>query len=145
MEIFTIGFTRSTAERFFGRIKQAQIERLVDVRLNNRSQLAGFAKRDDLEYFLNELCNAEYVHQPILAPTQEILDAYKKNDGDWAEYEVQFMELMKQRKVESELDPSEFEKRSVLLCSEHTAEHCHRRLVLDYLEQHWPKFEVVHL
>ena len=145
MEMFTIGFTQSSAADFFGRVKQAGIRRLLDVRLNNRSQLAGFAKRDDLQFFLREICDADYQHEPLLAPTKEILDDYKKNGGAWADYEVSFMELMRQRKIESELSPSDFEQPTVLLCSEATAENCHRRLVLEYLQQHWNEVEVVHL
>lgn len=146
MEIFTIGFTKTTAENFFGRLKSHNIQRLLDVRLNNRSQLAGFAKRDDLAYFLRELMGAEYEHSPLLAPSQEILDAYKKKKFmTWQEYESRFIELMRDRRIEVELDPEEFEQRTVLLCSEDTAEHCHRRLVLEYLAEHWPNVQIVHL
>jgi len=94
VEIFTIGFTKSSAEHFFARLNEAGIKRLLDVRLNNRSQLAGFAKRDDLAYFLRELCDADYEHKPLLAPTQEILDAYKKNRGNWDDYVKYFLSLM---------------------------------------------------
>lgn len=145
MEIFTIGFTQSSAEHFFGRIRRAGVRRLVDVRLNNVSQLAAFAKRDDLAYFLRELCDAEYVHEPLLAPTQDILDAYKKHKGDWSVYEPQFLKLMEERHIEDELAPSDFETPSVLLCSEATPEHCHRRLVVEYLQRKWPKVRIVHL
>ena len=146
MEIFTIGFTQSSAEHFFGRIKQAGIRRLVDVRLNNSSQLAAFAKRDDLSFFLRELCEAEYVHEPLLAPTQEILDAFKKNKGDWAVYERAFLALLEQRQVEVALRREDFAAApSVLLCSEATPEHCHRRLVVEYLQQKWGEIDVVHL
>jgi uncharacterized protein (DUF488 family) len=145
MEIFTIGFTQSTAERFFSRLKQAGVRRLLDVRLNNRSQLAGFAKRDDLAYFLRELCQAEYRHEPLLAPTQELLDAYKKNGGDWAGYERQFLDLMCQRHIEREFAPQDFTISTALLCSEAAAEHCHRRLVVQYWQAHWPELKPVHL
>ena len=83
MEIFTIGFTKSSAAEFFGRLRIAGIRKLMDVRLNNRSQLAGFAKRDDLAFFLREICQADYEHQPLLAPNQEMLDEYKKNVTRW--------------------------------------------------------------
>ena len=145
MEIFTIGFTQSSAEHFFGRIKQAGIKRLVDVRLNNVSQLAAFAKRDDLMFFLRELCGVDYVHEPLLAPTQEMLDRYKKLKGEWSDYEREFLELLRQRKIETALTRSDFETPSVLLCSEATAEHCHRRLVVEYLQQKWDNIEIVHL
>jgi len=146
MEIFSIGFTKTTAEDFFGRLKTNDIERLLDVRLNNRSQLAGFAKKKDLTYFLRELVGATYEHAPLLAPSQEILDAYKKRGAmPWPEYEDRFRDLMRKRSIETALDRSSFEKRTVLLCSEATAEHCHRRLVGEYLAEHWGEVEIIHL
>jgi uncharacterized protein (DUF488 family) len=138
VEIYTIGFTQTTARDFFERLRKAGIRRLIDVRLNNVSQLAGFAKRDDLAYFLDELCGAQYVHEPLLAPTQELLDALKKRKGAWSDYEAQFNELMRERRIEEVLAPEFFAGPSVLLCSEATPEHCHRRLVLEYLEKAWP-------
>ena len=146
MEIFTIGFTRTTAEHFFGRLKSNRIERLLDVRLNNKSQLAGFAKRADLAYFLRELVGAEYEHAPLLAPTQDILDDFKKKgEMPWEEYERRFLKLLREREVESQLNPKQFSCRTVLLCSESTPEHCHRRLVAEYLREHWGEVEIVHL
>lgn len=146
MEIFTIGFTRSSAEDFFGRLRSHGIERLLDVRLSNSSQLAGFAKRDDLAYFLQELVGAEYEHAPLLAPTQEIFDSYKKkSEMPWREFEQSFLRLMAERRVEDELKRDDFEQRTALLCSEATPEHCHRRLVVEYLAGHWPGVVAVHL
>jgi uncharacterized protein (DUF488 family) len=145
MEIYTIGFTQTTAARFFGRLRQAGIRQLVDVRLNNASQLAGFAKRDDLEYFLSEICGARYEHVPLLAPTQDILDAYKKQKGRWDEYERRFLELMAERKIEAAIRPELFDAPTVLLCSEPTAERCHRRLVLEYLNSTWGNVQAIHL
>jgi uncharacterized protein (DUF488 family) len=145
VEVFTIGFTKTSAERFFGRLKDAGVRRLLDVRLNNTSQLAGWAKAADLPYFLRELCGAEYAHEPLLAPTQEMLDAYKKNGGDWADYEVLFLALMAERKIEEALPRSLFATPTALLCSEDTAHHCHRRLVVEYLEAKWGDLRVTHL
>jgi len=145
MEIYSAGFTKHGARRFFGTLKDLRIERLVDVRLNNTSQLASFAKRDDLEYFLEAIVGAEYVHEPSLAPTQELLDAYKKNNGDWGTYEKGFVDLMAERKVENLISRDLFKPRTLLLCSEHTAEHCHRRLVIDYLDAHWGDVHGIHL
>ena len=145
MEIFSIGFTQKSAAQFFTTIKSAGIRRLLDVRLNNTSQLAGFAKQADLAFFLKEICNANYEHEPLLAPTQEILDAFKKSKGAWSDYEQQFIALMRDRKIESALDPTSFTEPTVLLCSEPTAERCHRRLVLEYLQQHWQGISVTHL
>ena len=145
MEIYSIGFTQKSAGQFFGTLKAHRIERLLDVRLNNTSQLAGFAKQADLAYFLREICGAEYEHEPLLAPTQEMLDAYKKRKGDWGVYEAEFLTLMRERKVELALSRESFQKKTVLLCSELTAENCHRRLVLEYLQQRWEGISIHHL
>jgi len=145
MEIYTIGFAKKTAAQFFGALKAAGITRLVDVRLNNSSQLAGFTKRDDLPYFLQQICDAEYVHESQLAPTQEILDDFKKRKGSWEEYERRFLALMAERNIEETLPRELFEEPAVLLCSEPTAEHCHRRLVAQYLESKWGDIEIIHL
>lgn len=145
MEIYTIGFTQTTAERFFGRLKDAGVKRLLDVRLNNSSQLAGFAKAKDLPYFLWELIGARYEHEPLLAPTQHLLDEYKKKKGPWALYVDGFLQLMKQREIERVLDPADFQATTALLCSEAGPEHCHRRLACEYLAQHWRGLQVIHL
>ena len=145
MEIYTIGFTQSTAEDFFGRLKDAGVRRLLDVRLNNTSQLAGFAKARDLPYFLVELVGASYEHEPLLAPTQAILDAFKKQGGEWATYVRDFDALLAERRIETALDPADFATPTALLCSEARAEHCHRRLICEYLGRHWPGLEAIHL
>jgi uncharacterized protein (DUF488 family) len=145
MEVFTIGFTQKTAAEFFGLLRVNGIRRLIDVRLNNVSQLAGFAKREDLQFFLRELCGADYVHEPLLAPTQEMLDAYKKKKGSWEDYARDFLALMADRKIEDRLDRALFAVPATLLCSEPTPEHCHRRLVTDYLRSKWEDFPVKHL
>lgn len=145
MEIYSIGFTQSTAERFFGRLSAAGVTHLLDVRLNNVSQLAGFAKRDDLAFFVGKLCGATYTHEPLLAPSQELLDAYKKQKGIWADYKREFLALLARRHIETELDRTLFDKPTALLCSEPTADHCHRRLVLEYLQEKWGDIDIVHL
>ena len=145
MEIYTIGFTKKTAEKFFSILKGKLIRRLLDVRLNNVSQLSGFTKRDDLAFFLRTICNAEYLHEPLLAPTQDLLDDYKKSKGSWENYEKQFIDLIRTRAVEQQIEPSLFEVPTVLLCSEPTAERCHRRLVAEYLESKWGNVSIVHL
>ena len=146
MEIFTIGFAQTAAAHFFGKLQRAGIRRLVDVRLNNTSQLAGYAKKDDLSYFLRAICDVDYEHEPLLAPTQEILDSFKKHKGSWQDYERQFLSLMAERRIEENLDRGRFESApSVLLCSERTAEQCHRRLILEYLLPKWPEVLPVHL
>ena len=145
MEIYSIGFTKKSAGEFFGTLKAHGIERLLDVRLNNTSQLAAFAKQADLAYFLNEICAAAYEHEPLLAPTQDILDAFKKKKGDWDTYTEAYLSLIRTRKVESVLSMESFQKKTVLLCSEATAEHCHRRLAIEYLQQHWEGVIIRHL
>lgn len=145
MEIYTIGFTQTTAERFFGRLAEAGVQQLLDVRLNNSSQLAGFAKAKDLPYFLDSLIGATYRHEPLLAPTQELLDEYKKRKGDWVTYEERFLELMADRRIEVRLSQADFTTPTALLCSEATAERCHRRLVCEYLADHWAGLQAVHL
>jgi uncharacterized protein (DUF488 family) len=145
MEICSIGFTQKTAEQFFTLLRRAGIRRLIDVRLNNVSQLAGFTKREDLQFFLKEICGADYRHEPLLAPTQEILDRYKKNKGPWPDYEAKFLALMADRKIEDRIDRALFSVPTVLLCSEPTADHCHRRLVLEYLGHKWGDLTITHL
>jgi uncharacterized protein (DUF488 family) len=144
MKLFTIGFTKKSAEAFFTKLKRSGAKRVVDVRLNNVSQLAGFAKRNDLQFFLREICHMDYVHVPELAPTQDILDEYKKNKGDWAVYEQKFLELMRKREIEKKIDPTVIAD-GCLLCSEDKPHHCHRRLVAEYLKSHWSDVEVSHI
>src|SRR5574342_828969 len=144
MKIFTIGFTKTSAESFFMRLREAGVKKVIDVRLHNDSQLAGFAKKDDLRYFLNALCGIEYAHLPELAPTQEIFEAYKKRKGEWRVFEKQFISLMKSRRIE-EIIPRESVESACLLCSEDTPDRCHRRLVAEYLESRWGKIDITHL
>jgi len=143
MKIFTIGFTKKSAERFFSKLKNAHVSKLVDVRLNNVSQLAGFSKKDDLSYFTKQICGIEYVHLPQLAPTQDMLDEYKKGSGDWALYERKFLDLMASRHIE-DMDRSRLDG-GCLLCSEDKPHHCHRRLVAEYLRDKWRDVEIEHL
>lgn len=144
MKLFTIGFTKKKAERFFGLLSASGAKRIVDVRLHNVSQLAGFAKRDDLRYFLSEICGMGYVHLPELAPTKEILDNYRKRNGDWQAYEVQFLDLMQQRQIAQSVD-QDIVSDSCLLCSEDRPHRCHRRLVAEYLDDQWGGVEIIHL
>lgn len=144
MRLLTIGFTKKSAETFFETLRKAGAKRVVDVRLNNVSQLAGFAKRQDLDYFLEKICNIEYVHLPVLAPTQQMLDEYKKRRVTWQTYERQFLELMRERRIEETVSP-EVLADGCLLCSEDKPHQCHRRLVAEYLQRHWGGIDVQHL
>lgn len=136
VDLTTIGFTKTTAAKFFDRLKSASVKKVIDVRLHNTSQLAGFAKADDLAFFVKTICGAQYVHQPLLAPTDDILKAFKRDKGDWGIYENSFMRLMAQRKIEDRFKPEMFEG-GCLLCSEDKPHHCHRRLVCEYLNSKW--------
>ena len=142
--IFTIGFTKKTAEEFFTLLTKAGVKRVIDIRLNNVSQLAGFAKRDDLRYFLRSIGGIEYLHRPDLAPTQQILDAFRKNKGNWLDYERDFLELLSARKVEMNITPDLLHE-GCLLCSEEKPLQCHRRLVAEYLRSKWGNVEIIHL
>ncbi|MFO7762061.1 MAG: DUF488 domain-containing protein [Desulfobia sp.] len=144
MKLYTIGFTKTTAESFFSRLSKAGVKKVVDVRLNNVSQLAGFAKKNDLRYFLSAICGIGYEHRPELAPTQDILDAYKQHRNDWARYQDRFLELMERRRVEETI-PRSVVNEACLLCSEDKPHYCHRRLVGEYLKQKWGNVDVVHL
>ena len=144
MIIFTIGFTKKTAEQFFTMIQQPELLRVIDVRLNNVSQLAGFAKRDDLRYFLKTICQIDYVHRPELAPSQDILDEYKKHKGSWEDYERQFRKLLSERNID-QVTPKELIDGACLLCSEALSSHCHRRLVAEYFRDNWSDVEIRHL
>jgi uncharacterized protein (DUF488 family) len=144
VNVYTVGFTKKSARRFFELIGTSGAQRVIDVRLNNVSQLAGFAKRDDLQYFLRSICNVDYIHLPDLAPTQEMLDEYKKGAGTWPAYEQRFLDLMSRRRIEH-TTPRDLIEGGCLLCSEHEPHHCHRRLVVEYLEHHWGPLEVKHL
>lgn len=144
MRVYTIGFTKISASDFFELLRESGAKRLVDVRLNNVSQLAGFAKRDDLEYFLQKLSRMKYIHMPELAPTKEMLDAYRNDHRDWGIYEREFIDLMNQRRIEK-MGIKRIISNSCLLCSEDKPDNCHRRLVAEYLNRYWGDIEIVHL
>ncbi|WP_211565953.1 DUF488 family protein [Micromonospora halophytica] len=144
MKIYTIGFTRKSASQFFDTLCGAQVNRVVDVRLNNVSQLAGFAKKNDLEYFLRKIGSIRYTHALDLAPTQEMLDAYKKGAGTWSEYEARFGELIQGRRVEASW-ADELRDGDCFLCSEEKPHNCHRRLVAEYFARHFGGVEIQHL
>ena len=144
MRISTIGFTRKPARRFFEMLRESGVKRVVDVRLNNGSQLSGFAKQDDLAWFLGEICDIDYVHLPSLAPTRELLSDYRKGRIDWTGYAACFLELMHERRIEETIS-AETVSDSCLLCSEDQPHNCHRRLVAEYLNERWGGVEIRHL
>ncbi|WP_414549204.1 DUF488 family protein [Anabaena sp. CCY 0017] len=144
VNLFTIGFTQKTAQKFFETLVNSGVKRVIDTRLNNVSQLAGFSKKSDLEYFLQKIGNIEYIHSIELAPTKDILDEYKKNKGDWEVYEQKFFQLMAEREIEKKINP-EILDGGCLLCSEAKPHHCHRRLVAEYLNGKWGNIKICHL
>jgi uncharacterized protein (DUF488 family) len=143
--LYTIGFTKSTAEHFFERLRQARIRCLVDIRLNNTSTLAGFTKQDDLPYFLRTILDAEYLHEPLLAPTPELLKGIRSKQLPWDEYAARYNALIQERNVTTVLQRATFEGPTVLLCSEASAEHCHRRLAAEHLAAAWSDLTIAHL
>lgn len=144
IHIYTIGFTKKKAEYFFEQLKKMGIKRIIDVRLNNVSQLAGFAKKNDLKYFLKEICHIDYIHVPEFAPTKDILDVYKKHNSDWNFYQEQFLQLIEERHIENRLSKDTLNN-GCLLCSEDKPEHCHRRLVAEYLQDKWKDVRIDHI
>lgn len=145
MEIYSIGFTKKSAAEFFGTLRRANVARLIDVRLHNTSHLAGFTKQEDLRFFLREINKIEYIHLPLLAPSDALFDAFKKKKGSWEVFRSGFLELMAERRIETELDRRLFREPAVLLCSEPTPAHCHRSLVIEYLDTKWGGIKAVHL
>ncbi len=142
--IYTIGFAKKNAREFFAKLKGSGVKTVIDIRLNNTSQLAGFTKEQDLSYFLQEIVGIEYVHKPDLAPTKDILNAYKKKEIDWSEYEKRFRRLLIERHIENTMTP-QFMDKSCLLCSEPKPDKCHRRLTAEYLRDLWEDVKIVHL
>ncbi|MFZ9736459.1 MAG: DUF488 family protein [Prochlorotrichaceae cyanobacterium] len=144
IQVFTIGFTQKSAEQFFELLIQSGIKTIIDTRLNNVSQLAGFTKKQDIQYFLKKIGDIDYIHSTDLAPTKDILDEYKKQKGEWSVYEEKFLQLMSDRQIEQSVTPKLMHK-SCLLCSEAKPHHCHRRLVAEYLSDKWGDVEICHL
>jgi len=143
-KIFTIGYAGKNARQFFSILKRAGIRKVIDVRLYNTSQLAGFTKKQDVEYFLQAIVGAEYIHLPIMAPTKQLLNDYKKGSINWQQYETQFKSIIAQRQIDKHITPQDMNM-ACFLCSEATADNCHRRLVAEYLAGLWPDISIIHL
>jgi len=144
MKLYTIGFTKKTAQEFFEILIKNHVERIIDIRLNNDSQLAGFSKSKDLSYFLKKLANISYEHRPEFAPTKKILNGYKNKEISWEDYEKEYISLLEQRNILRNVDYSLFNN-ACLLCSEATEEKCHRRLFAEYLAKHNRNITIIHL
>lgn len=144
IKLYTIGFTKKNAEKFFGLLKSNEVNKIVDTRVNNTSQLSGFAKGNDLKFFAKELNNINYQHNLDFAPTKELLSKYRKGEMTWAKYEQEYLDLLDFRKVSKKIDVKDLHK-NCLLCSEHTAEKCHRRLLAEYFQEVNNDVEIIHL
>lgn len=144
MRLYTIGFTRKDAADFFGKLERAGISQLVDTRLRPSSQLAGFAKQKDLAFFVQRILGRPYRYERLLAPTAELLDAWRRRRIGWDEYERIYLELLERRRIAERLRPEELDG-ACLLCSEHEPDHCHRRLAAEYLRERWGGIEILHL
>ncbi len=142
--VFTIGFAKKSAREFFEILRREGVRKVVDIRLNNVSQLAGFTKKGDLEYFLREIAGIDYRHLPEMAPTKEILDGYKKKAIGWEEYEKRFSKSMADRQIEKLVNREELDH-ACLLCSEPKPDKCHRRLVAEYIRSKWDNVKIRHL
>jgi len=142
--LFTIGFTSKSAETFFTSLTNAGVRRMVDIRIKNVSQLAGFAKRDDLRYFLHTLAGIDYEHHPELAPTPDLLKAYRSKEIGWDEFERRFTNLMRERRLETLIEPIHLDH-ACLLCSEAAPRCCHRRLVAEHLRDTLGGIRICHL
>ena len=145
IRLYTIGFTKKSAEQFFGLLRKNNVKQLVDVRISNSSQLAGFAKGKDLEFFTNEICHIPYIHIVDFAPTKELLDLWHKNEVTWTEYVEIYTQMLKDREIVKKYGVKSFDG-ACFLCSEDTPEQCHRRLLAEYLQEHSKeKVRIVHL
>jgi uncharacterized protein (DUF488 family) len=144
--LYTIGFTKTSAERFFATLRQHSVKRVIDTRLNRDGQLAGFAKAQDLQYFLHELVGADYVAEPLLAPTAELLKKYRDKALTWDQYAAAYDALLRERRPERVVSPSMLND-ACLLCSEATPEHCHRRRAAEYFKSALApaSIDIVHL
>jgi len=144
VRIFTIGYAGKNASRFFSILKQTGIRKVIDVRLYNTSQLAGFTKSQDINYFLQTIVGAQYFHLPIMAPTKQLLNGYKKGLINWPQYQAQFNAIITKRQIEKHLVFQEMDM-SCFLCSEANADNCHRRLIVEYLAERWKSVSILHL
>ncbi|MXX52917.1 MAG: DUF488 domain-containing protein [Dehalococcoidia bacterium] len=144
-KIYTIGFTGKAAREFFDLLNSTDAKYLADTRLNNNSQLAGFTKKGNIEYFVQNLTDMEYVELPLLAPEKEMFQQYRK-DADWELYESRYNQLLMRRSAAETIDRNLLDNGVILLCSERTPEKCHRRLAAEYLKANgFPQVEILHL
>ena len=144
IKLYTIGFTGKSAEKFFSLLKNSEVKKIVDTRINNVSQLAGFAKGSDLKFFAEEIGEMAYEHNISLAPTKELLSDYRDKKITWEQYEIEYLNLLDMRKIAQKTDVESLHE-NCLLCSEHTPEKCHRRLLAEYLKQVKNDIQIIHL
>jgi uncharacterized protein (DUF488 family) len=144
IKLYTIGFTGKSAEQFFTLLQNSKVQRLVDTRINNVSQLAGYAKAADLAFFTKTIAHADYMHNIDFAPTKDLLADYRNKKLTWTAYENEYFNLLDRRKIANKINIEELHQ-NCLLCSEHTPEKCHRRLLAEFLQQRFGGIDVVHL
>jgi len=144
IKVYTIGFTQKSAQKFFETLSNNGIKLLIDIRLNNKSQLAGFTKADDLKYFLKKICGIDYIHMPLCAPSDDLLKRYQKKEINWQNYEKEYFDLVTKREVQIKFDEKLLNK-ACFLCSEPKPDQCHRRLLVEYLKKYFPNLEIIHL
>lgn len=144
MKLYTIGSGQRSAQDFFEHLQKAGVRRIIDIRLHNTSQLAGFSKMSDLPFFLKAIGKIDYLHLLDFSPTEEIMVEYKKKKGSWEDYEKAFKPLIKERKIEK-VAKKTLRDGDCLLCMEHEPDRCHRRLVAEYLQKKMDNLEVIHL
>jgi uncharacterized protein (DUF488 family) len=145
LEIYPVGVTGRSASDFFKVLSDASVRRVLDTRLHNTSQLAGFSKKGDFEFFLRRVSGVEYKHELLLAPTEELLKAYKRRDLRWDDYAAGYLTLLRERNVEHVLSSESFRVPTALLCAEHKPDHCHRRIAAEHLAETWPDVSIRHL
>jgi uncharacterized protein YeaO (DUF488 family) len=143
-KLYTIGFTGKSAEQFFSLLKESKASRLIDIRINRTSQLAGFAKEQDLKFLVPELTNMDYVVREELAPTKDLLASYRKKEIAWDEFAENYQHLLKNRLVHNAFSLEDFSN-SILLCSEKEPEKCHRTLLANALIEQFPSLEIINL
>ena len=144
INLFTIGFTKKSAEEFFNLLISNRVERIVDIRINNSSQLSRFAKAEDLQYFAKAIGNIDYLYRTDFAPTIDLMKKIRKNEMSWEEYEVEYLNFLDMRKIAKKVNVEEFNN-NCFLCSEHTPEKCHRRLLVEYFQKLNNDVKIIHL
>lgn len=140
MKVFTIGINNKSAEQFFRLLSDNKIIKIIDIRLNNTTQLCGFSKMNDLKFFLKRILNIEYEYISDFAPTKDIMVSYRENK-DWNKFKTDYLKLLENRKVKESYQNYDF-RNTCFLCSEDDADNCHRKILSEFLDN---SAEIIHL